>query len=184
MNVDGMYTYFFKWPLGNQEREILTELSDPDLILEKDKHYIIDRATEVSETVGYETKLPVKIPRIHESITKSITFNLSDDFENRIQRISSITLKIHIGELVSDDRLQILLNGDSLESEHCKRYSSNEISAYHGQWLEFNLANIRPIKGSNKLDITLKSHPNDLVSTLVIEDIEVVVKYHYYTSNL
>ena len=74
MNVDGIYTYFLKWPLGNQEREILTELSDPDLILEKDKHYILDRATETSDSVGYETKLPIKIPRIHKPITKSLTF--------------------------------------------------------------------------------------------------------------
>ena len=184
MNVDGIYTYFLKWPLGNQEREILTELSDPDLILEKDKHYILDRATETSDSVGYETKLPIKIPRIHKPITKSLTFKLSDDFEKRNQRISSVILKIHIGELVSDDKLQILLNGNSLESEHCKRYSSNEISAYHGQWLEFNLANIQPIKGPNKLDISLISHPVDLVSTLVIEDIEVIVKYNYYPSKL
>ena len=184
MNVDGIYTYFLKWPLGNQEREILTELSDPDLILEKDKHYIIDRATEVSQEVGYETKLPIEIPRIHNPVTKTIEFNLSDDFENRIHRISSITLKIHIGELVTDDELQILLNGFSLESEHCKRFSSNEISAYHGQWLEFNLVNILPKKGVNKLDLTLKSHPDDLVSTLLIEDIEVIVKYGYYKSKL
>ena len=39
-------------------------------------------------------------------------------------------------------------------------------------------------KGSNKLDITLISHPVDLVSTLVIEDIEVIVKYNYYSSKL
>jgi hypothetical protein len=35
--------WFFAWPIRAEGRAVLTELSDPELIAEKDKHYFLRR---------------------------------------------------------------------------------------------------------------------------------------------
>ena len=53
LGVDGLYTWFLPWPLGMEQRGILSELSDPDHTVEGDKRYVLRRRTETATTLGY-----------------------------------------------------------------------------------------------------------------------------------
>ena len=93
-------------------------------------------------------------------------------------------LKVYIGDIVSEDRVRFLLNGESLENETCLRHFPKGLPPYHGQWLDFDLRRVRPRKGWNTLEIVLEGRPSDLISPLVVQDIELIVEYGPYPSKL
>ena len=43
---------------------------------------------------------------------------------------------------------------------------------------DFDLQEVRPQQGANRLEIALVERPDDLVSPLRVTDVEVEVKYH------
>ena len=51
--VDGLCTWFMKWPLRQQERSVLSEIGDPDLVKERDKRYVLIRRSEEAAVLGY-----------------------------------------------------------------------------------------------------------------------------------
>ena len=113
LGADGMYSWFLRWPLGDAGRRILSELGDPDLVREADKHYLVKRSLKVTGLVGYPTSLPLEIAASDRS-THKIAFRIADDIEGIAERIRQVRLRINITDLVSADRLRILLNGKSL----------------------------------------------------------------------
>jgi hypothetical protein len=182
--ADGMYTWFLQWPLGDRERRILTELGDPDLVKEGDKHYLVGRNSKYSEAVGYEMPLPIEVPSMEMGTRYGVPFYLGDDTAAAASRVGRVRLKINIRDLVSADQLTFLLNGQPLSGETCLRSSASDIAPYEGQWLDFHLETVRPRKGKNLLEIVLDKRPEGLVSPLVVEDVEVIVEYGSYPSRL
>ena len=94
-----------------------------------------------------------------------------------MNKISEVILKIQISDLLKNDKLTIMLNGESLANQPVVRNFGNRINSYSGQWLEFTLETVLPRKGHNLLDIKLDSRANRMVSPLIVEDVEVIVQY-------
>ena len=182
--VDGLYTWFLRWPLGDPERRILTELGDPELVKEGDKHYVLTRESAGTERLGYETPLPLEIASSDTGTRHGIHFTVADDIEGSADRIRQVVLRMRVSGLVSADRLTMHLNGASLSTETCLRSYGDAIGPYTGQWLEFQLESVRPIKGSNLLEVTLDGRPDGLVSPLTVEEVEIIVEYGPYASGL
>jgi len=182
--ADGTCTWFLRWPLGDAERSILTELGDPELAKENDKHYVLTRRGKTLEELDYETPLPVEIASSDTGRRHGIPFYLADDIQGAGDRIRQIRLKINIRDLVSEDRLSMLLNGQSLSNETCRRDYGGAIAPYVGQWLEFQLENVRPRQGANLLEISLDRRAGGLVSPLIVEEVEIIVEYGPYPSGL
>jgi hypothetical protein len=173
--VDGLYTWFLRWPLRTVERGILTELGDPDLVKEGNKHYVLRRRDKVAAELGYNAILPLEIPSADPSKRYKIPFYLADDFQGASDRIRDVQLRIDVENLVKADKLTILLNGQSLANETCKSTSYQ----YMGQWLEFHLKGVRPRKGDNLLEIALEKRPEGLHAGVTINDVEVLVEYEH-----
>jgi hypothetical protein len=184
--VDGLYTWFFPWPLGDAERRLLTEIGDPDLLAESDKHYVVSRTVPYPDELPYASPLPIEINPSDAGKRFEIPLHIADEVQSSADRIRQITLKINILDLVSADQLEIRLNGQSLENETCLRdYSGGgDVVPYNGQWLEFHLERVRPSKGQNRLEIALIRRPERLVGTLKIEHVGLVVEYGSYPSRL
>ncbi len=178
--VDGLYTWFFKWPLGDMERRILTELGDPELIQEADKHYVLRRRSKGAVEMGYQASLPLAIPGPDPGKRYSIPFSISDDIEGSAERIRQVVLKLHIDNLVTADRFTLLLNGQSLAEETCLRDYADHIVPYRGQWLEFHLRKVRPRKGQNLLEISLDQRPAEIGVGISVESVEIHVEYGSY----
>ena len=171
---DGLYAWFMPWPLGDRERSALSELGDRDLMREKDKHYVLARRSADTEN-QYPVALPVEIAA-DDRAQHTIPFYLADDVQEG--RVSQVLLRIKIVDLVSDDRLEIALNGQSLQGEICRREYGYKVAPYQSMWLVFDLQRVRPQEGANRLEIALLGRPNDLVGSLRVTDVEVEVKYH------
>ena len=190
--VDGLYTWFMHWPLGETERSILTEMGDPDLIAEESKRYVLRRRTTESEEAGYSAGLTVDIPKADPAKRYPIPFYIGDDVEGSSDRIRQVQLRIRLMNVVLADRFTILLNGKSLAGETCLRsfgrfWLSRPGPHLHdprGHWLEFHLKDVLPHKGQNVLEISLDSRPEGLIGGVTVEDVEVFVEYGPFPTGL
>ncbi len=171
--VDGQYAWFLEWPLSEAERNTLSELGDPDLLAEGDKHYFLRRQAENEHDI--DALLPLPLTQEDAGERFQLPFYIADDPENR--QIRQIRLRLGIGDLVGADVLDIRLNGASLEEEACSVSGRNRVDQYVAQWLEFDLQKVRPRQGDNLLEISLVSRPANIASDLSVEDVEVVITY-------
>ena len=191
--VDGLYTWFMSWPLGDAERRILTEMGDTDLVREADKRYVVRRGSKDTIEAGYGASLPLRIASADPGKRYSIPFYIADDTDGASERIREVRLRIRATNIVSGDKLTVLLNGKSLAGETCirdfSRFMRNIPSPhlwdqYTGIWMDFDLREVRPRKGQNILEVSLDSRPAGLVGGITVEDVEVIVSYSPYPSGL
>ncbi len=178
--ADGQYTWFLKWPLGETERNTLSELGDPDLVSERDKHYFLRRETEFEQDV--DTYLPLPLTQEAAGKRFQLPFYIADDPTN--PRAQTVTLRLGISDLLGADELDIRLNGEALDGEVCTRSSLRRIDPYMGQWLNYDLQKVRPRRGDNVLDIALVSRPTNISSDLAVEDLEVVIRYGTFPTHV
>ena len=182
--VDGLYAWFFKWPLGETERAVLTELGDAELIREATKRYVVTRRSKDAAEMGYDHPLPVSIPSADPGKWYEIPFSVADDIAASAGRVRQVRLRITIHELVTADRLEIRLNDASLKGERCLRSYPDSAVPYQGQTLEFHLRDVLPKRGRNVLSLCLESRPSLLESVMTVESVEVFVEYGSYPSAL
>lgn len=177
-DVDGLCTWFMDWPLEQVQRQILTELGDPDLTREVTKHYFLRQRAENPARFVYDAELPVAI-KADADKTHEISFTICDDPAN--ERIGRIRLKINVADLVPADVFDVRLNGVCLASEPCRRYPRWH-DAYIGTWLEFELNTVRPVRGTNTLQFALRERPASLEGEISIDDVELIVEYDLYAA--
>ena len=187
--ADGVYAWFLDWPLRATERNMLTEMANPDLMVEADKQYRLSRRTEPAAGLGYDTTLPLEIPEAEPGRRYSIPVYIADDIEGKADRIKRVTLRMRVGNTVTADRLSVWLNGESLEGEAVSRetgayvripVSPHRIEHYSAQWIEFELSSVRPRQGDNLVEVSLDGRPAKLGGGVTVDDLEVVVEYGVY----
>ena len=137
-----------------------------------------------ASNLGYTSALPMELKYDDLGQSKEMEFYLSDEFESSTEILNKITLELQFRDMVSADELLIKLNGKSLHDQPCTREYANVTSPYQGQWLKFNLMNLKPVKGKNTLELTLISRPDELEGDILLEDVELTVKYGSYPSHL
>ena len=77
--------------------------------------------------MGYDAALPIEVPSADPSKRYAIPFHVADDVENAKDRIRQVKLLLSINNLVSADRLTVLLNEKSLSRETCLRDFNDHI---------------------------------------------------------
>ena len=177
--VDGLYTWFLAWPFGDLEHRILTEMGDPDLIMDGNKQYKIARRTDRAADLGYSAALPVHIPRPHADVKYAVPFYIADDVQSSDTALP-VRIRMLVDNLLSGDRLSIDLNGQSLTGElWTRRYPGLDIQ-YDKVLLEITLLNVRPRQGENLLEIALLERPARMGGGIAIEELDVFVEYAPY----
>ena len=182
--VDGLYIHHMRWPLGDAEHLILTELGDPELIKEGTKRYMLRRRDEANGWSDIDFALPLSIPSADPGKRYVLHLYIADDIEAASDRIRQVLLRIRVGGLASEDQIAMSLNGRSLSGETCLRDYGLVYDPYRAQWLEFELENVRPHKGDNTLEIVLQKRPERLGGGVTVDEVEVIVEYGSYPSRL
>jgi len=170
-----------KWPLGDTEKRILSEMDNPDITIEKNKHYVARRRDADAEAIGYGADLPFKIDAAHPDKPCSVSFYFADDIQAKSGRIRQVSLKTEIANAVSRDQFSFFLNGQSLAEETCLR-SYGRTDAPRDMWFEFHLHKVRPCKGWNRLEISLNTRPAGLAGEVTVEEVHVFIEYSPYPS--
>ena len=175
--ADGLYTWFLNWPLEDQERRILSELGDEELIRGRDKHYFLRRRCAEAGEHDYPGQLPLEIPADDSTHFHPLHFSIADDPGN--DRVQRIRLRLGVGNLVSAQVLGLKLNGRTL-SAVCRRTPLRQVDPYAGQWVELEPGLELFRLGENLLEVALVRRPEDLVGGVVVEDLEIIVEYGLY----
>ena len=181
--VDGLYTWFMRWPHGDTERSFLSEMGSPDLIDEKDKTYIVLRRSQESDNPSYGAPLPMAVPEANPNDLHEIPLYVADDIAGS-DRVSSATLIIKIMNLIMGDKVTILLNGHSLAGESVTRDFAHNTPhvAPRGLSLQFRLRDVLPSKGWNTLQISLDERSDLMAGGITVDQVELRVKYSPYPS--
>ena len=168
---------------------MLTEMANPDLMVEADKQYRLSRRTEPAAGLGYDTTLPLEIPQAEQGERYAIPVYIADDIEGKSDRIKRVALRMRVGNTVTADHISAWLNGESLAGESISRdtgayvripVSPHRIEHYSAQWIEIELSGVRPKQGENVVEVSLEGRPPCLVGGITIDDLEIVVEYGVY----
>ena len=166
--IDELCTYMLDWQLGTEERAILSEWGDPEQIVGRDKHYVFARRSKAAVALDYAHPLPCELAAGAER--RDVPFYLADDMVAMADRLAIVRLRLYYSNIVSADRFAIALNGRSLAGEFCRRIRKSERDAFthsgpRNFCLDFQLWDIRPVKGDNILSIALESRLKGLGTT-------------------
>ncbi len=181
--VDGLYSWFMRWPHGETERTFFSEMGDPDLIEEKNKTYFVLRRSQELDSPSYGAPLPVDIPKAAPDASYEISLYIADDVANN-DRVSSATLSVKIMNLIMGDALTILLNGQSILGEPVTRDFAHNTPhiAPRGLDLQYHLREVLPRQGWNTIQITLDERPDLMVGGVTVDQVELRVEYTLYPS--
>ncbi len=181
--VDGLYTWFLRWPHGDTERAFLSEMGDPDLIEEKDKTYFCLRRSGDADSPAYGGPLPITIPEADPDKRYEISFYVADDIAES-DRVSSVVLSIKLMNLIMGDKLTLTLNGESIDQEPVARNFAHNTPhiAPRGLDLQFNLREVVTRKGWNTLGVSLDERPDLMAGGITVDQVELRVKYSPYPS--
>ena len=181
--VDGLYTWFLRWPHGDTERAFLAEMGDPDLIEEKDKTYFVLRRSGEPDNPAYGAALPIIIPEADPESRYEIPFYVADDIAES-EYVSAAVLSIKVMNLIMGDKLTLTLNGRSLGDEPVTRDFAHNTPhiAPRGLDLQFHLREVLPRKGWNTLEVSLDERPDLMAGGITVDYVELRVSYSPYPS--
>ena len=181
--VDGLYTWFMRWPHGDAERAFLSEMGDPDLIDEKDRTYFVLRRSQEPDNPGYGAPLPITIPGADPDDQRELQLYVADDIAAS-DHVNSVTLSIKITNLIMGDELTILLNGQPVLGQPVTRTFAHNTPhiAPRGLDLRFQLRDVLPRRGWNTLQMSLDARPDLMEGGITIEQVELGVEYSPYPS--
>ena len=166
--ADAIYLPWFRWPHQPEDREVLADIVDPDLLEEKPKHYVVRRHYEDADSNLYDSPLPLTLTEGIDAPGQVVPLYLAHDPEK-----GDAYLKLRLLQTTSHDSLTVSLNGVPLPAESCRRVSHS----YTYTWLEYPLAQAAFRRGRNEVGVALHSRPINLVNDVVLESVELVVEY-------
>lgn len=162
--ADALYLPWYPWPIGSEQRQILTEISDPDILSEKAKRYYMAPRHTQGVQFGYDALLPASL----EAGPVTLRLYVAED----CQRANAI-LTLKLGESTSHDLMRVQFNGRELPQAD----ATYTAFGYEYSTLEFRLDPGALAHGENEISIALLSRPSNLASAVVIEGVEIAVDY-------
>ena len=162
--ADALYLPWYPWPIGSEQRQILTEISDPDILSEKAKRYYMAPRHTQGVRFGYDALLPAYL----EAGPVTLRLYVAED----CQRANAI-LTLKLGESTSHDLMRVQFNGRELPQAD----ATYTAFGYEYSTLEFRLDPGALAHGENEISIALLSRPSNLASAVVIEGVEIAVDY-------
>jgi|AP95_1055475.scaffolds.fasta_scaffold07748_5 hypothetical protein len=166
--ADALYLPWYPWPIGPEQRQILSEIADPDVLSEKSKRYHMAPRQPQSARFGYDAPLPVALTAGADAPSTTVSLYTAED---PLRADATLTLKLV--ESTSHDAMTISLNGKELPFAD----GTYTVYGYSYSTLEFRLERGALLEGPNEITIALLSRPANLTSTVVLDGVEISVDY-------
>ncbi|MDP6439122.1 MAG: hypothetical protein QGH74_05785 [Candidatus Brocadiia bacterium] len=176
IGVDGIYVYNYfnhrPHPFSKEDRHILEEIGDPDVLMWKDKRYALVSVNFIFEDEGWQVPLEVSGSHI-------IRFSLGGETPTEAEEwpLRSDVLRLTFEKIVvEEDVLEFQLNGAVIPSESFKAVF--DPACYDFRCIECDLSGLPLLKsGENGLGIELKRRCPGVSTPLVLTEVEVITSY-------
>ena len=166
--ADALYLPWYPWPIGSEQRQILTEIGDPDVLGGKPKRYSVAPKQESSVAFGYEAQLPVPLAVGADVPPTTVNIYVADD---PLLAVATLTLKL--AESTSHDGMTVTLNGNELLTVD----ATYTPFGYSYSTMEFHPEPGALREGGNEISVALLSRPPMLSSTVVLQGVEIGVDF-------
>lgn len=166
--ADALYLPWYPWPIGPEQRQILSEIGDPAVLFEKPKRYYMAPRQDQSVKFGYEAPLPVQIGVGADGDPATVGLTVVKDSPS-----ADALLTLKLGESTSHDEMSVHLNGKEL----CRADATYTTYGYTYSTLEFRLEWDALVDGVNEISIAHLSRPAKLSSAVILEGVEIAVDY-------
>ena len=175
--ADGIYLPWFDWPVGPNEKQILSEIHDPELLREKSKRYWTTVRDVDGDYEGYESQLPLTLETGVDASEQVVHVYLADDHAPGESR-----LRLKLTGSVAADVMSVTLNGVALDWATCR------VTRHGGGgdifvWAEFPVEAALLRRGNNDIGIAVLSRPSNLVANVVLQSVEITVDYPAHAAN-
>ena len=179
--ADGIYLPWFNWPIEAADRQILSEIDDPDILAPKSKHYVVRSHDDGAAEHDYRAQLPLALINGTEPPGQTVTlFAATDQNAEALLRLRLRFTTIH-------DSLVVALNGTALDLAASRRephnYTPTEgslagkgISSVAYTWLEIPVPAgcVRP--GRNEVGVAVLRRPANLEGQIVLDRTELITR--------
>ncbi len=177
IGVDGIYLYNYfnhrPHPHTEEDREILQQIGDPELIRRKDKRFAMTAKSPNRALMSKQYQLPMELSGSH-----TIQFEIGDDLQAAADEWSlrSCVLRLAWTDyVVEQDKLVLKLNGHPISPEKWSVPFDPQGFCY--KWIEIDLTQgPLPSRNVNRLDIAVK-RCSELQVPLVLTDLELITRY-------
>ena len=166
--ADALYLPWFAWPIGPEQRQILTEIGNRDVLFEKPKRYYMAPRQDQCVNFGYEAPLPVQIVAGADATPTKVCLRGAKD-----SGVADATLTLKLGESTSHDGMSVSLNGLELSLDD----ATYTTYGYSYSTLEIRLDWDNLVDGVNELSVAVLSRPAGLSSVVTLEGLEIAVDY-------
>ncbi len=179
--VDGLYLYNFfnhqPHPLSQEDRNILQEIGDPDLIRLRDKHYFV-LSTSKNDLADEVKPIPLKLDIRPQGHTISLVVGDDLTVAAASGQVKEVTLKLAVPGITPEtDEWDVHLNGNLVP--HRQQQCLPDPVAFSERWIELNLtAGPYPKPGKNEIRLYLRKRNPLVKRALELTNVELVVKYH------
>ncbi|MYB48549.1 MAG: family 10 glycosylhydrolase [Dehalococcoidia bacterium] len=166
--ADALYLPWFPWPIGPEQRQILSEIGDPDVLFEKPKRYYMAPRQDQCVRFGYDASLPVQIEAGADASPTKVCLTVAKDSPD-----ASVTLTLKLGESTSQDGMSVSFNGVELSLDD----ATYTTYGYDYSTLELQLGWDDLVDGVNELSVAVLSRPAKLSSVVTLLGVELSVDY-------
>ena len=166
--ADALYLPWFPWPIGPEQRQILSEIGDPDVLFEKPKRYYMAPRQDQCVRFGYEAPLPAQLDMGADATPTTVCLTVAKDSAE-----ANATLTLKLGESTSHDGMSVSINGIELSLDD----ATYTTYGYDFSTLEFRLDWDDLVDGPNEISITVLSRPAILSSVVTLLGVEISVDY-------
>ena len=166
--ADALYLPWFPWPIGPEQRQILSEIGDPDVLFEKPKRYYMAPRQVQCVRFGYEAPLPVELDAWADATPVTVCLTVAKDSTE-----ASVILTLKLGESTSQDGMSVSFNGIELSLDE----ATYTTYGYDYSTLEFALDWDDLVDGVNELSVAVLSRPARLSSVVTLLGVEIAVDY-------
>ena len=183
--VDGLYLdqWYARWPYDASFYEQLREVPYPDVMAPKDKFYYVATGANLRAPAP-EPTLPLP-QELKTNRPVQAELEIADDLPSwdRLGRVHELLLRFRIGGTTELDRLSFKLNGRKLLQEEMRKINQMYVmrgprGRIFGYWFIFRLEPQQwPVKGKNRLEVTLLERDPDVTPPVELRDVELEVKY-------
>ena len=162
----GLYLPWFAWPVGPQERQILSEIGDLDALARESKTYRVAASQDACAKRGYRAQLPLELGAEAGNAVRTIAFYSADDGAS-----ASARLRLRIRDLSRRDQLEVAINGVVVPAEGFQY----DPVGYLAGWLAAAIPSAALRSGRNKIGLRIVARAPKLKSKLIVEAAEVLI---------
>ena len=166
--ADALYLPWYPWPIGPEQRQILTEIGDPDVLFEKPKRYYMTPRQDQCVMFGYNSPLPVELDVGPDAAPATVSLTVVKDSSD-----ANAVLELKLGESTSHDVMSVRLNGKELSQDD----ATYTTYGYTYSTLEIPLEWDDLVDGLNEISVAHLSRPSNLSSKVSLEGVEFGVDY-------